>query len=205
MSTVLVVAAHPDDEAIGCGGALRRHVLDGDRVKAIFATSGEAGGHGLENAGETREIEAQRAAEILGITDVEFWHEPDGRLENRPQLVSRLAESIVAADASLIYAPHSEDDHPDHRSVAGIAKAALAQSGCSGTRLMQFEIWSPIQRIDHVVDISEVLEDKLQAIRAYRSQCAVIGFDAAFAGLARYRGEMHSWPGGPYAEVFCEG
>jgi hypothetical protein len=39
-------------------------------------------------------------------------------------------------------------------------------------------------------------------VRAYRSQCAVVGFDAAVQGLNRYRGELHSWPGGDYAEVF---
>jgi LmbE family N-acetylglucosaminyl deacetylase len=60
-----------------------------------------------------------------------------------------------------------------------------------------------VERIDHVVGISEVIDDKLRAIRAYRSQCDVMRFDEAFQGLARYRGEMHSWPGGPYAEVFC--
>ena len=46
------------------------------------------------------------------------------------------------------------------------------------------------------------MEAKLAAVRAYKSQCDIMRFDDAIAGLNRFRGEMHSWPGGPYAEVF---
>jgi LmbE family N-acetylglucosaminyl deacetylase len=199
---VIVVAAHPDDEAIGCGGALRRHALDGDRVSAIFLTSGEAGGHGIEDPGATREREAGDAAGILGISEVEFWREPDGRLRARSALVERLALAIRRSRAAIVYAPHAGDDHPDHRAAARIVQRAIGAASAR-TQLRYYEIWSPVARIDHVVDISGVLEVKLRAIRAYRSQCAVMRFDEAFTGLARYRGEMHSWPGGAYAEVFC--
>jgi N-acetylglucosamine malate deacetylase 1 len=199
---VVVLGAHPDDEAIGCGGALRRHALAGDRVTAVFLTSGEAGGHGSEHPGETREREARAAADVLGIAEVQFWHEPDGRLRARRALIERLASAIGQLRADVVYAPHVRDDHPDHRRAARIAQQATAAAS-RRVQLWHYEIWSPIARIDHVVDISEVIEDKLRAIRAYETQCAVMPFDEAFAGLARYRGEMHSWPGGPYAEVFC--
>lgn len=202
MSTVIVVAAHPDDEAIGCGGALHRHTLDGDRVRGIFLTSGEAGGHGIADPGATREREARDAAAILGISELEFWREPDGRLRARAALVERLALAIRRSRAAVVYAPHRDDDHPDHRAAARISRLAAAAAG-RHTQLRHYEIWSPMARVDYVVDISEVLEVKRRAIRAYESQCAVMRFDEAFTGLARYRGEMHSWPGGPYAEVFC--
>ncbi|HWX75436.1 MAG TPA: PIG-L family deacetylase, partial [Solirubrobacteraceae bacterium] len=107
MTSVLVVCAHPDDEAVGCGGALRRHVLAGDRVSAVFLTSGEAGGHGLERAGETREREARVAADVLGIGELAFWREPDAGLRARAALIERLARVIADARASLVYAPHA--------------------------------------------------------------------------------------------------
>ena len=201
MSDVLVVCAHPDDEAIGCGGALRAHVLAGESVGAIFLTAGEAGGHGADDAGAVREAEARAAAAILGISELAFWHEPDGALRARRLLVERLAAVMTASGAGIVYSPHLGDDHPDHRAAARIVRRAAGLTG-RPIELRHFEIWTPIGYIDHVVDISEVLEDKLRAIRAYESQCAVIRFDDAFRGLARYRGEMQSWPGGPYAEVF---
>jgi LmbE family N-acetylglucosaminyl deacetylase len=202
MTAVLVLAAHPDDEAVGCGGTLRRHVLEGDEVSVVFMTSGEAGGHGIDRPGEVREAEAAEAARVLGLGELQFWRERDGSLRARAALVRRVAELIRKRRVSVLYAPHARDDHPDHRAAARIARAAALEAG-RRLELRHFEIWSPIEHIEHLVDISEVLEDKLRAIRAYRSQCAVMRFDDAFEGLARYRGEMHSWPGGPYAEVFA--
>jgi LmbE family N-acetylglucosaminyl deacetylase len=202
VSRVLVVCAHPDDEAIGCGGTLRRHVLGGDRITSVFLTSGEAGGHGIEDPGAAREREAAEAAQVLGIEDLQFWREPDGRLRARRAVVQRLAEELRRTRPSVVYSPHRGDDHPDHRAAARITREAVALAG-RRVQTRYFEIWSPIEAVEDVVDISDVIEDKLRAIRAYRSQCAVMRFDDAFKGLARYRGEMHSWPDGRYAEAFA--
>jgi LmbE family N-acetylglucosaminyl deacetylase len=204
MAHVLVVCAHPDDEAFGCGGTLRLHALGGDHITAVFLTSGEAGGHGEENHGERREQEAGRAAAILGIDELEFWREPDGRLRAGAALAGRLSTLIDALEPCRVYAPHGRDDHPDHRATARLVRRALAPSAARPV-VRGYEIWSPVERIEEVVDISEVIAEKRRAIRAYRSQCAVMGLDHASVGLARYRGEMHSWPGGPYAEVFSRG
>ena len=201
MNGVLVVCAHPDDEAVGCGGALRLHALSGDHITAVFLTSGEGGGHGEAEHACRREREARRAAAIVGIDALEFWQEPDGRLRASGALVCRLAELIDSLRPARVYAPHAKDDHADHRAAARLVRLAVAASGSSPV-VRGFEIWSPIGRIEEVWDISEVIADKRRAIRAYRSQCAVMGLDDAALGLARYRGEMHSWPGGPYAEVF---
>jgi N-acetylglucosamine malate deacetylase 1 len=84
-------------------------------------------------------------------------------------------------------------------------RRAMKALGAKGKRpdVLMYEIWTPLQRLDEIVDISHFLQKKLAAVRAYRSQCAVVGFVEAVRGLNRYRGEMHSWPGGDYAEVFA--
>src|SRR5262249_18052193 len=75
MRRILVISPHPDDESIGCGGALRKHALRGDEVRVVFLTSGEKGGHGrpLEETARARELEAATAAAILGLAGIEFW------------------------------------------------------------------------------------------------------------------------------------
>ena len=80
MSRILVLSPHPDDESIGCGGTLRRHVLGRDQVKVVFLTSGERGGHGRppEETRQVREAEARAAGRILGVRRLEFWQQPDG-------------------------------------------------------------------------------------------------------------------------------
>src|SRR5437867_2151033 len=79
MPTILVIAPHPDDESIGCGGTLRLHSARGERVLAVFLTSGELGLKRLprEEAWRTRESEARDAAKILRLADLEFLRRSD--------------------------------------------------------------------------------------------------------------------------------
>src|SRR5438270_10321937 len=99
MARVLVVSPHPDDESLGCGGTLHRHVEAGDAVRVVFLTSGEHGGHGLppSEAGALREQEARRAAEIIGIEEVEFWRLTDGGLKATAAVVDRLRATITSS------------------------------------------------------------------------------------------------------------
>jgi LmbE family N-acetylglucosaminyl deacetylase len=207
MSRVLVVTPHPDDEAIGCGGTLCAHAEAGDTVRIVYLTSGEQGGHGL-SAAETarrRETEAGEAARLLGAGPPEFWRCPDGALRVTRALVARLRGLIIDWRPEMIYVPHEREMHPDHRAAARLVRRALrelpADVPIPAVRL--FEVWTPLQSMDEIVDISVHIDAKLRAIRAYKHQCSVMRFDEAARGLSRYRGEMHSWPGGDYAEVFA--
>jgi LmbE family N-acetylglucosaminyl deacetylase len=204
MARVLVLSPHPDDEAIGCGGTLCRHADAGDVVDVVVLTSGERGGHGRSEAQtlRLREREARKAAQILGIAGVEFWRQPDGALRASKAVVARLRTVLARLSPEVVYVTHDQEAHPDHRAAARLLARALTRWRRPLPRVLMFEIWTPIQRIDAIVDISQYLPGKLRAIRAYRSQCAEVGFVEAARGLARYRGEMHSWPGGDYAEVF---
>ena len=206
MSRVLVLSPHPDDEAIGCGGTLVGHASEGDEIRVVFLTSGERGGHGLSRT-ETqalREAEAEAAAEILGINTIEFWRQPDGGLSSGEPLAKRVRQLLLAWGPKVIYVPHNAEAHEDHRAAARLLKRAIVNMPLleSQPKVRMFEVWTPIQKLDEIVDISPFIETKMAAIRAYKTQCAVMDFDEAFRGLSRYRGELHSWPGGEYAEVF---
>jgi len=207
MSNVLVISPHPDDESIGCGGTLRRHVLQGDIVQAVFLTSGERGGHGRsrDDTMRIREEEAREAAAILGLAQIEFWRVPNGSLRLTGKLTDRLCAKLNEWPADIIYVTHDREMHPEHRAAARLVKRAV--SSLSGKlakpKVFMFEVWTPLQRMDEIVDITPYIETKTAAIRAHQSQCEVMRFDDAFLGLARYRGEMFSWPEGDYAEVFA--
>jgi LmbE family N-acetylglucosaminyl deacetylase len=207
-SRVLVISPHPDDEAIGCGGTLRKHIVDGDHVRVCFLTSGEHGGRGA-NEEETRckrEREARISAVILGFHEIEFWGEKDRALRADCRLIERLTSLIRDYRPNLIYVPNDLESHPDHRAAARLVRAARRRVDIDLVVLM-FEIWTPLTTIDEIVDISPFIDGKIAAIRAYESQCAILRFDDALLGLARYRGEMFCWPKhkpehGRYAEVF---
>lgn len=206
MAKVLVVSPHPDDEAIGCGGTLIKHSTDGDEVHVIFLTSGEHG----SNKGSPgviaarREKEAERAAKILGVRKIDFWRQPDTRLRASQSLIRRMKAVIEQLDPRWIYLPHAHEAHPDHRAAFRLTRAAFFQSEInhSPPRLLAYEVWTPIQQLGLLVDITHHMPLKKKAIRAYRSQCAMVSFDAAAVGLSRYRGEMHCWPDSLYAEAF---
>jgi len=206
VKNTLVFSPHPDDESIGCGGRLCAHALAGERIKIVFLTSGESGGHGrpAEDTARVRENEARAASAILGAAETEFWRLPDGRLRATRALSERIAGTVERFRPGRIYVTHAGEMHPDHR--AAYRAVANAVRSLRGPRpaLVTYEVWTPLQKMTEVADISAHIGRKLRAIRAYRTQCRVLDFAAAMRGLARYRGEMHSWPGGEYAEVFLE-
>jgi LmbE family N-acetylglucosaminyl deacetylase len=207
MSRIMVISPHPDDEAIGCGGTVQKHVLAGDVVHVEVLTSGEKGGHAWDEneTARRREQETLSAAAILGIERVEFHRQPDGRLNANQPLIRLLANRIESWKPHIIYVPHAAEQHPDHRAAARAVRRALKLvQGTKLPRVLAYEVWTPLQRLDEIVDITPHLETKLRAIAAYDSQCRVMDFVAAARGLARYRGEMHCWPGGDYAEAFAE-
>ena len=139
------------------------------------------------------------------MKSVEFWREPDGGLSATAGAVKRLLLLLQSWKPDTLYVTHDREMHPDHQASVRLVKGALKRLGKRAPKpdVLMYEIWTPLQRMDEIVDISPLLPKKLAAVRAYRSQCAVVGFVEAVRGLNRYRGEMHSWPGGDYAEVFA--
>lgn len=181
---VLVISPHPDDEAIGCGGTIRKHVRRGDEVRVIFLTSGEAGGHGRspEDTRRLREIEAHDAALLLGLKAIEFWRQPDKHLRATREILARLRRAVLEFRPSLMYVTHQREMHSDHQAAFRIVERTVAGLGEKKPAVLLYEVWTSLQDIHRVEDISDVMEEKLAAVRAYRTQCAAMRFDGRRAG-----------------------
>ena len=202
---VIVIAPHPDDEAIGCGGAICLHAQRGDRVTAVFLTSGELGLKHLPAKGacKIREAEAQSSAKFLGIAELFFLRQPDWVLRSvLRKAATALTPILRQVQPALIYLPHLKEWHPDHQASWPLLQSALAKASIPRPQLYGYEVWTPLQDYDHVQDISRVMTRKLKAVRAHRSQLGELNYVQAVRGLNQYRGEMAGKC--RFAEVFKE-
>ena len=201
---VLVIAPHPDDEAIGCGGAIRLHAVAGDRVSVVFLTSGEKGlkGKSPQEAWQIREAEAEAAAAVLGIADLTYLRLPDGEVGRQMDTgTAKLQQALQRYAPDRVYVPHPGDGHADHEASwpllrAAYQGAALPRPGA----VLGYEVWTPISAYDDGADVTAVMGDKCRAVRCHASQNTLLRFDRGVRGLNRYRGAM-AW-GCAYAEVF---
>ncbi|MBN2505253.1 MAG: PIG-L family deacetylase [Verrucomicrobia bacterium] len=201
---VLVVAPHPDDETLGCGGTLCRHAAGGDRVVVVFLTSGELGLKHLprERAWAIREREASAAARVLGVAAVEFLRQPDWGVGGHGAAAARGLRPVLERERPrLVYVPHRKEWHPDHRAALPVLRAALRGGALGAPEVRAYEVWTPMARHDHVEDITAVMPRKLRALRAHRSQLGEFDYARAVRGLNQFRGELAARC--RYAEVFA--
>lgn len=188
---VLVVAPHPDDESIGCGGLIaglrRRDVA----VRVVVVTDGAGShphspSHPAARLAALREQEARRALKILGVAPgaVSFWRLPDrfvpiegGEFE---QAVERARAQMQGLRPALLVVPGRSDAHGDHRAARAIWTRA-ADRLPQPPRLLDYIVWPGPDRPGGrplTLDITDVLALKCRAIAAHRSQHGlVIGDD----------------------------
>jgi LmbE family N-acetylglucosaminyl deacetylase len=202
--TVLVVAAHPDDEVLGCGGTIARHVAAGDTVHVLFLADGVNARNGTANEMlNRRQAAARAAAAALGVADVVLGTLPDNRLDTVAMLdIVRLIEAELAEVApSVIYTHHGGDLNVDHqRAHQAVLTACRPQPTMPVRRILAFEVLSSTEwagpdatpfRPSVFVDISDYLDQKLAALTIYademRSAPHARSIDNA-AALARHRG-----------------
>ncbi len=200
---ILVIAPHPDDEAIGCGGTVLLHAERKDRVVAVFLTSGELGLKHLPNeeAWQVREAEAAQAAEVLNISQLIFLRCPDWFVGDGVGAAGKLLGPILERERpQMIYVPHVREWHPDHQAALPVVQSALADCDIPTPTLLTYEVWSPLSEYDHVEDITSTMVRKLRAVRCYQSQLKGFRYDRAVRGLNQYRGVLAARC--RYAEVF---
>jgi len=183
---VLVLAAHPDDETLGCGGTIALHKAAGAEVRSfVMADGSKIFYQGKEDIKEIRKKEALGAGEVLGIDNIYFLNMPDMQLEKNINRVSAETFSIINEyQPDLVYAPSPVDFHPDHLVASRIALKVLKK----GIKIAFYEIYMPI-RFNMLIDITQVMPLKEKAILLYVS--SLLGnpshFVRSIKGLNAYR------------------
>ena len=173
---ILVFGAHPDDVELGCGGTIIKEIKAGKKVGIIDLTRGELGTRGTS---DTRNSETKSASEIMGVIVRENMDFKDGFFKDDEQNKLALIKKIRQYQPEIVITNALSDRHPDHGRGAQITLDSCFLSGLEKIDTGQ-QIWRPraiyhyIQfnhlKPDLVVDISEEMEVKLQAVRAYSTQ-----------------------------------
>lgn len=210
MKTALVVAAHPDDEILGCGGAVRRMTREGWTVHHLILAEGATSRTASNDAGEsTAEVEnlrraARAAAELVGAAGVEFGDFPDNRMDGVELLgvVKRIEARIAATGPTRVLTHHCSDVNVDHSVVhRAVAAATRPVPGSPVRQVLYFEVpssteWrtsgSGIPFIPNLfMDITDHLPAKIAALEAYAQEMRPFPHPRSIAAarhLAAWRG-----------------
>ena len=209
-SRVLVVAAHPDDEVLGCGGTIAWHADNGDQVQILIVVEGSTSRQRQRDRSQVRDDlsilakAAQTAGYILGGEGVGFLDLPDNRLDSldRLDLTKRIEECVERHQPECIYVHHAGDVNVDHRRLhEAVVTACRPTPGHVVKRLLSFEVassteWQPpgsasAFQPNWFVDISDQWERKREALVAYSSEMRDWPHARSFEAvkhLARWRG-----------------
>ncbi|HUJ13955.1 MAG TPA: PIG-L family deacetylase [Thermoanaerobaculia bacterium] len=184
---LLVLAPHPDDEVIGCGGLVALHAREGRQVRVAIATDGAEAGDAA-----TRESESLRALSLLGQIACEFLRFHDRRLAaDSDALQNRLREILNEFKPDLIAVPSPVEIHPDHVALSRAFIELVQQDDSlfatlAVARVAFYEVSYPI-RPNALVDITRVSDTKYEAIAAHASQLALRDYVGYARGLNSYR------------------
>lgn len=185
---ILVVAAHPDDEVLGCGGTIARLVREGGDVHILILGEGVTSRFDAREDAPSNEIKVLHdrccaAGEILGAKEVRVRNLPDNRFDSVP-LLTIVKEIEIAIDEiapQVVYTQHGGDLNVDHERVYratliatrptadNLVKTVYAYEVASSTE-WAFQKFAPAFRPSVFVDISETLDVKIRALQTYESE-----------------------------------
>jgi LmbE family N-acetylglucosaminyl deacetylase len=200
---VLLLAPHPDDEVLGAGGTLRKHVAAGDEVSVAFVTDGRRGGRSRRAPGDIAQVrmqEARAACARLGVHACDFLGAADGTFEPDGALAAAVRDLVARRRPRLLYVPGFEERHRDHLLTSALAAQAWLDTGGDWT-VCAYEVWTPL-RPNCVVDVTAHMDDKRAAMLCHASQLERLDYTGAMEGLARYRAALAPLPHVRFAEAF---
>lgn len=217
---ILCFAPHPDDEILGCGGSLIKAIKQGHRVSICYLTYGEQGGPKYlpNELAKVRKQESLSVCHFLGIKrkQIYFLEVADNNISSHDlPILKQIISLIRSVKPDLVYLPHEGENYHDHREASLLIQRALGMSGSANfpesgasvwwvENVLGYEVSTPMQRHQYSEDISDVIEDKVAALKLYTSQTKAGGNVSDFIGdkaryLSGYRAAMTI---GEYREFF---
>jgi len=178
---ILAIGIHPDDVELSCSGTLLKHISLGKKCGILDLTHGELGTRG---SGELRLAEAANAAKILGVSVRDNLGMADGRFQNNSKHQIEIIKKLREYQPDIVLCNAVADRHPDHGRAAQLVSEACFYSGLrriyTTVNNVEQQCWRPkavyhyIQdwhlKPDFVVDISQFIDKKMEAIQAFKSQ-----------------------------------
>lgn len=178
---ILAIGAHPDDVELGCGGTIAKEISRGKKVGILDLTRGELGSRGTA---ETRDQEAKEASKILGVAVRHNLAFKDGFFVNNEQHQIEIIKIIRQYKPEIVLCNAIKDRHIDHGKGSKLTSDACFLSGLRRIEtkvnnktqeawrpkhVYHYIQWQPIEP-DFVVDISGFMEQKVEAVKAYKTQ-----------------------------------
>lgn len=215
---VLVFAPHPDDDIIGCGGSMLKHLEKGNEVFVIYVTNGDAECHKFppDEFTKIRKEETFNACRCLGLKtkNLFFLDEKPWRLKEE-RIRFKLLELVRQIRPDVCYIPHAIDAHLDHQIVSRAALDAInmapgrwfrqygsaVEKPFSISVILAYEVWSPLIAPNYFEDITSFLGKKMEALRKHNTQ-AVSKYEHAYRGMNAFRGAMHEVEESVFVEAF---
>lgn len=204
MKRVLVVAPHPDDETLGCGGALLKHKTQGDETHWLIVTGMTREAGFSSDTIEKRQREIDAVSERFGFGTVHQLGFPTAQLDAVPlnKIVRRLGDVFRGVRPEVVYVPYRNDVHSDHRIVFDGVAACTKWFRFPGIeRVLAYETLSETEfginpaaggfKPNVFVDVSEYLEEKIDIMSIYESEYGEFPFprsERAIRALAEFRG-----------------
>ncbi len=218
MNKILVVAPHADDEILGCGGTIAKHIRNGDDVYIVIMTNASKGAPELFSQEDVDIIrnEAKEAHKLLGVKNTFFFDFPAPRLEQFPQylLAKELSSLIQQLDADMLYIPHKGDLHMDHGAIYNACLvAARPFSGQTIKKILAYETLSETEWGHPTVDsvfiptLFNVLtesdfEAKKQSMLCFNSQLKPFPHTRSIEAIHHLASLRGAYVGSLYAESF---
>ena len=203
-STVVVFAAHPDDDILGCGGTIAKLTQEGSKVHIVFLADGESSRDDITDINsliQQRKQDAKKALKILGCDSIEFLDFPDNRLDSLDLLdvVKKIEGFIDAYKPYTIFTHYAHDLNIDHQITHNaVVTACRPQPGHCVKELLFFEVpssteWNLSKAFmpNYFVDISSTLSLKIDALNAYKNEMKSFPHPRsikAIESLSYYRG-----------------